>query len=325
MGTRSEVAGERVGYNRGMMPFAPMGLPGKRTPRFRRVDPSPHQITERDLAIAAAVVRHSVLSSVQIDRLFPEDSRQQLRRRLKLLYNLGILEKPQSQTFAANLGAYHVYTPGHRVGRFVPGARPKTLDGALPHLLHALAVSDFLVSAEVACREFAEDGLTYLPSEHILRMAPLTTQTERMPAAWPVELRYGGTRKTFYVQPDGIFGIAVPGAVKFFMLEVDNGTMPVVRRTPYQTSLLRKLLAYAETHRAGIHQSRYGMGNMRTLFVVPNAERRETLKRAFREQVPGAPPQLFLVIDQAGLAAVGGNVLFAKWQDMDGVERLLVE
>lgn len=307
------------------MPSAVMGPSGTRTPRFRRVAPPPHEITGRDLAIVAAVVRHGVLNSVQIDRLFPGDSQQQLRRRLKLLYNLGALERAEAQRAAANLGAHYVYTPGPRVGRFVPGARPKEFDGALPNLQHALAVSDFLVSAEVACREFAEDGLTYLPFEHVLRSSPLATQGERMPGAWPVELRYGGTRKTSYVQPDGIFGFQLSNMTKFYMLEVDNGTMPVVRKTPQQTSLLRKLLAYGETHRAEIHKDRFGMGNMRALFVVPSAERRETLKRAFRERVPGVSPQLFLAIDQAGLARVGGNVLLAKWQDMDGTERLLVE
>jgi hypothetical protein len=109
------------------------------------------------------------------------------------------------------------------------------------------------------------------------------------------------------------------------MLEVDNGTMPVVRRTLQQTSLLRKLLAYAETHRADIHKSRFSMGNMRVLFVVPSADRRETLKQAFHERVPGISPQIFLAIDRAGLAEAKGNVLLARWQDMEGRERLLVE
>lgn len=308
------------------MPFDVMTPPGTRTPRFRRVPPPPHELTERDFAIVAAVVRHGgVLSSTMIDRLFPGDSEQQLRRRLKLLYNLGALERPLSQRVVANMGTHYVYTPGPRVGRFVPGARPKDYDGNLPNLLHALSVSDFLVSAEVACRELAEDGLTYLPFERILRDAPLKTQSERMPGVWPVDLRYGATRKTSYVQPDGIFGLQLLNSEKFYMLEVDNGTMPVVRRTLQQTSLLRKLLAYAETHRAEIHKIRFDMGNMRVLFVVPSADRRETLRRAFRERVPGISPQIFLTIDQAGLAEVKGNVLLAGWQDMDGTERLLVD
>lgn len=308
------------------MPVEAMAPKGTRTPRFRRVPPPPHELTERDFAIVAAVVRHGgVLSSTMIDRLFPGDSEQQLRRRLKLLYNLGALERPLSQRVAANMGKHYVYTSGPRVGRFVPGARPKEYDGNLPNLRHALAVSDFLVSAEVACRELSKDGLSYLAFEHILRTAPLKTQGERMPGEWPVELRYGGARKTSYVQPDGIFGFQLLNAAKFYMLEVDNGTMPVVRRTLQQTSLLRKLLAYAETHRADIHKSRFGMGNMRVLFVVPSADRRETLRRAFRERVPGISPQIFLAVDQAGLAEAKGNVLLARWQDMEGRERILVE
>ena len=67
------------------------------------------------------------------------------------------------------------------------------------------------------------------------------------------------------------------------------------------------------------------MGNMRVIFVVPSAERRETLRRAFRERVPGVSPQIFLAMDRAGLAEAKGNVLLARWQDMEGRERLLVE
>ena len=294
-----------AGYNGGMMPFDVMAPPGTRTPRFRRVAPPPHELTERDLAIVAAVVRHGVLSSTH-DR--PSVPRGQPAAASSAAQAPLQPRRPRAPALPAR-GSQHGralrYTPGPRVGRFVPGARPKEYDGNLPNLLHALAVSDFLVSAEVACRELAEDGLTYLPFERILRDAPLKTQGERMPGVWPVDLRYGGARKTSYVQPDGIFGFQLLNA-KFYMLEVDNGTMPVVRRTPQQTSLLRKLLAYAETYRADIHKSRFGMGNMRVLFVVPSAERRETLRRAFRERVPGISPQIFLAIDQAGLAEANG-------------------
>ena len=70
-------------------------------------------------------MRHGVLSSTPIDLLFPGDSPQQLRRRLKLLYNLGALERPLSQRVVANMGAHYSYTPEPRIGRFVLGARPR--------------------------------------------------------------------------------------------------------------------------------------------------------------------------------------------------------
>lgn len=351
-----------------MMPAVVKGRPGARKPRFRRVAPPPHEITERDLEIVCAVARLNVVRSTHFDRLFPQRSRQQTRRRLQILYHAGVLERPKAQKLSflsgqlfgnndegrptplqeavksmrlpiygsvtpsrkAQLDHNYLYTLGPKGSSLLrrhgyPAVRPKEFDGAFPNLMHAAAITDFLVSAEVACREFAEDGLTYLPFEHILRTGPLKTQGERMPGVWPVDLRYGGTRKTSYVQPDGIFGFQLLNTKKFYMLEVDNGTMPVVRKTPQQTSLLRKLLAYGETHRAEIHKDRFGMGNMRALFVVPSAGRRENLKRAFREHVPGVSPQLFLTIDQAGLAEAKGNVLLARWQDMEGTERLLVE
>ena len=131
------------------------------------------------------------------------------------------------------------------------------------------------------------------------------------------------------MQPDAIFALALRNAAKLFMLEVDNGNMPVVRHDLHQTSLMRKLLAYAETDRSGVPASRFGMDSMRALFVVPSRERADTLLHALQRLVASmvslASPQLFLVIDRASLHGADGGFLLAKWRDANGVERLLFE
>ena len=138
-----------------------------------------------------------------------------------------------------------------------------------------------------------------------------------------------GNSLTSHIQPDAIFGLTLAGAAKLFMLEIDNGTMPVLRRTPYQTSLLRKLLGYAQTHKTEIYRTRFGMANLRVLFVVPTRERADMLLRALRELVvhPGSniPPRLFLVIDQPSLHGAEDGFLLAKWRDAKGAELLLFE
>ncbi len=43
-------------------------------------------------------------------------------------------------------------------------------------------------------------------------------------------------------------------------LEVDCGTMPVVRSNPNQTSYIRRLLAYSHTHDQYLLHKHYGIG-----------------------------------------------------------------
>lgn len=57
----------------------------------------------------------------------------------------------------------------------------------------------------------------------------------------------GGLFKTASVIPDGLFGLAfADGTASYFMLEIDRGTMPVVRKGTNRTSFARKLKTYYE-------------------------------------------------------------------------------
>lgn len=47
--------------------------------------------------------------------------------------------------------------------------------------------------------------------------------------------------------PDELLGLAFDdGTASYFMLEVDRGTMPVVRKETNRTSFARKLMSYYE-------------------------------------------------------------------------------
>ncbi len=68
-----------------------------RLPRFKRVYPvTPIQLTERDCDILRLVHRHRFLHSQQIVALMG-GSRQQVVRRLQVLFHHGYLERPRAQ------------------------------------------------------------------------------------------------------------------------------------------------------------------------------------------------------------------------------------
>lgn len=67
-----------------------------RTPRFQRVTPPSFCLTDRDFAILQAAATFGTIQSHQLERLI-EGSSQQLRRRLKLLFNAGYLGRPRCQ------------------------------------------------------------------------------------------------------------------------------------------------------------------------------------------------------------------------------------
>ena len=313
-----------------------MSVP-KRLPRFRRGKTRPFQFQERDYEIVRSIGLLRVAQSAHIDRLFPGASPDNLRRRLYYLFHNGYLVRPKAQ--AGEL-VYHegssrmVYTLAPKGAQLLMEREglqvaAKAADSELPHLKHALLVTDFMVAMHEACA--ASEHLRLVSQSEILAGAPAATQGERRPSVWRVEIDYRGVRKALHLEPDGIFAIAhaelaPPQDRKFFFLEIDRGTMPIVRGRVDQTSILRKLLAYGATYRAGIHRERFGLDNMRVLMVGKTGERVRGMIDAFQEHLSGkVSPRLFLAADRRALFGNPASLLAARWQDMAGEERSLFE
>ena len=83
-----------------------------------------------------------------------------------------------------------------------------------------------------------------------------------------------------------------------FCLEVDRGTMPVVRSNPAQSSFYRKLLAYHETWRSGQHVRELGWRRFRVLTLTSSLERRDHLVEVCREVVASGGSGLFMFADR---------------------------
>lgn len=252
-----------------------------RLPRFRRASaPAAMRLTERDREILRAVHRHRFLRSLHICALV-SGSRQQLLRRLKLLYHHGYLERPRAQIdyYHYGRGRHFVYGLADKGAAalkqelgaaFNPNdwsARNRTV-GRL-FLEHALLVSDVMVAMELACRE---KGIRLLNEPEL---APEPDPGEpRRPFQWRVSLRSGPKLTT---TPDRVFALESNGTRAYFFLEADRGTMPVRRKNLSQTSFYRKLLAYEATWSQSIHQKRFGFSRFRVLTMTTSEARVNSL------------------------------------------------
>lgn len=292
-----------------------------RRPRFERTSIRHMILTPRDLDILRAIYRYRFLHSIHLATL-SGGSQQAILRRLQLLFHHGYLDRPPMQLDWYTKGSEPmVYALGRRGAEVLEaegqarrgGVRWDAKNRHLSRLFlhHTLAVAEVMVAFEVACRD--RDDVQFIPSEEVLSGAP--EPTRRLPFRWQIEVRHSGKLHRLGVEPDRVFGLRFKGRPEgrqsaFFFLEVDRGTMPVVRRSLAQTSFFRKLLAYQETWLRGLHKSRLAMPNFRVLSVTTSGERVQHLIGACRS-LPGIGSQVFLFADYVGLRR--DDILEQEW------------
>lgn len=301
------------------------------SPRFERIEPPAYQITSRDLDFLETLGRHEILQSTHFEALFPDASPDNLRCRFYAFFHAGLVARPEAKVdyllrHRGSLAMAYVLTDaGAQLIAETRGVlfthKPDELK--LGQLLHRLEISDVQVALEAACRR--SPPFLVEPLEDILTRAPSATRIDPTPATWQVELHYRGVYYTFRLTPDRIFALAHrervlrdPRTRKYFFLEVDRGTMPVVRQDLYYTSILRKYLTYVATYHSNIHSDRFAMTNMRVLFVGKTKKRIDNMITAFQEHMIGSvSPQLFLFADHPTLVA-HRDVLHYPWLDGEG-------
>jgi hypothetical protein len=300
-----------------------MSNPQIRRPRFERAPVRRVILTSRDLAILRAVHKHRLLRSTHLVALVG-GSRQATLRRLQLLFHHGYLDRPPMQldwyargseplVYAlGNRGAEVLETEGYlRRGGVRWDTKNRNLSRVFLH--HTLAVSEVMVAFEVACR--TREGVRFIPPEEILARAPEATRRLRLPFRWQVEVRHSGAPYRLGVEPDGVFGLHFEGEPEnrhraYFFLEADRGTMPVRRRELAQTSFLRKVMAYQEIWKQGLHRRHLGIANFRVLTVTTSSERVGHLVAASRSLLGGGA-RLCLFSDQEKLRYA--DILAHEW------------
>jgi hypothetical protein len=234
----------------------------QRLPRFKRAPEvaGSFQFTPRDLELIRHVAEHRFIKSEWLIKLVG-GSRQQILRRLNLLYHHGYLERPRCQ-----LDYYHQGGSKSLVyGLASRGAGRLRRDLNMPFermdwttrnkrvgrlfLEHTLMISDFMAALEQECRSRNDVRLIY--GNDLVK--PHGCKFHREPFRWTVDIP-GKARVV--VVPDKVFALdttLTDGVVRtHYFLEADRGTMPVCRSSQKSTSLKRKLQAYRRMGSKGI-------------------------------------------------------------------------
>ncbi len=292
-----------------------MPRPQQRLPRFTRDSEAAgsFQITARDIEILRHVAEHRFIRSEWLVKLIG-GSRQQLLRRLNLLYHHSYLERPRAQ-----LDYYHESGSKSLVyGLASRGAGRLRRDLNMPFermdwttrnkgvgrlfLEHTLMVSDFMAALELDCHNRPDVRLLYA---HELPQ-PKGRENHREPFRWTVDL--AGKRRVGVV-PDKVFALEVThsdGRIErtHYFLEADQGTMPIERRDLRQSCVLRKLKSYEGTYATGIHRTRLGAERFRVLIITPQTTRAQNIREAVANLEKGR--RLFFVFSDDDWRACDG-------------------
>jgi hypothetical protein len=292
----------------------------------RRIDPKPMTLTTRDLRHLARVARYRFLTSAQLAAL-DGGSPQNVVRSLRLLFDHGYLDRPASHLVMVPLqgtrplvyalgqrGARALRAHGHLVDDRVDWSEKNKRAGAV-FIEHTLAISEFLSGLEVACR--TRDGVELLHEEQVLEGAPEATRRAREPLRFAVDKTVMGRRQRFSVVPDGLFGLRfADDSASYFMLEIDRGTIPILRSdgkgsSAWQKSITYKLATYWEGWKAGRHVEQFGLKQMRVLMLTTSAERMKHMLGVVDELTQGRGSAFFLFGHAAQLR--GADPLGVTW------------
>jgi len=240
-------------------------------------------LTSRDVEIFRQLSRYQFLRSNFLYAFAGGDSETRFKERLGNLYHEGFIDRPARQWELANCRyvptIYELGTGGRRAlqEQGVADIQPITFlaQGAQRQFSHAAMICDILASVELAARGSV---VRFIPWPEILAKAPETTRKSERPYEIPFtsgrSVPQGGPMSA--IVPDGLFGLQYsqtnPVSYRFFALEADRATMPVTRSDPSQSSILRKIAAYHDIMRAGLHKQRWKIPNLVVLTVTTNAQ-----------------------------------------------------
>lgn len=232
---------------------------GKRLSKFRRIaNAVPHVLTDRDMAIVAAVADYRLLSRSQIQRLLGFGATTRVNFRLQKLFHNGYLRRYYLPTLKGSSQAiYTLDTAGvpvaaERLGKNTKSFwKPKALHPFF--LAHQLAVNDVRIAFELAARAHEDHQLLqWLPEEECYD-----------------RFFFAGHWRS--LTPDAFLRYRVGRQVLSAFVEVDRGTMPNRR-------FKEKVERYFAYDVSGRYASRYKGQRFRVLVIAQSQARLENLK-----------------------------------------------
>ena len=295
----------------------------RRSRMARRPSHKSIELTGRDLAIFRLLDRYRYLRSTHLHALAGGKSAKRFAERLGHLYHEGgYVDRPAQQWQTINArympAVYGLGAAGERAlaERGVAAAASPLLrkgrTGEARQYHHELMVCDIVSSIEIGVR--ADPSLRFIPWPEILAKAPEATRRLERPFALPVSVSYTCPRTKEAQRcdrplvPDAVFGIdyARGGAkaYRFFALEADRNSEPVVRSNLHQTSYLRKILQYREAAAQAAYRTHWGLPNLLVLTVTTNRRHMANMMQLVREQTDGRGSTSLLFKTMPSLASL---------------------
>ncbi len=271
------------------------------------------------------LARHRFLRSTHIAALVGR-SLDRTNDRLSCLFHAGYVDRPRAQLdyYPTSGSATLVYALADRGARLlierdgiafadVAWSR-KNREAGRPFIEHQLAIVDFAVAIEGAVRTPPDIRLI----RHDEIVAALPTRT-RNAISFKVKVAERGMVRERAVVPDFTFGLTLADrSRRYFMVEIDRGTMPVVRSNPSQTSFEQKMRAYLIAHAAKQHERLLGWKAFRVLTVTTDHRRMLSMMEALRAlRVPHSPGAGLLLFVTAG-ELCSNDPLSHTWHDGNG-------
>jgi hypothetical protein len=271
-----------------------------RRPRFRRAsEPPAFRLTDDDVAIVRHLASHRFLRSTHVAALVGR-SLDRTNDRLAKLFHAGYIDRPRAQLdrFPSTGSSHFVYALADRGARILtehdgiefpnPEWSRKNREARRPFIEHQLEIVDFRVALQCAADN---RGVRVLHPEDLIAASPPGTQRARDPLALKVKLSQRGPPRDIGLIPDLVFGLMfADGTRRFYMVEIDRGTMPIVRRDLTQTSFEKKMRAYLAAHAAGVHEKHFGWKAFRVLVVTTDPRRLQSMTDALRQlHIPRSP------------------------------------
>jgi len=229
-----------------------MAAKPQRRPRFRRAsEPPAFRLTDDDVEIVRQLARHRFLRSTHVAALVGR-SLDRTNDRLSRLFHAGYLDRPRAQLdyYPSAGSAPIVYALADRGARLlierdgvafanVEWSR-KNREARRPFIEHQLEIMDFYVALQ--CSAHGRPGLRVIHADELIAKFPDQTTNPHNPFGLRARLIHAGTVHETGIVPDLAFGLAfADGSRRCFMVEIDRGTMPVVRADLTQTSFGRKM------------------------------------------------------------------------------------
>ena len=315
-------------YN-GCMEMQSPAAPTRR-PRFRRAqEPPAFRVTDDDVQIVRQLARHRFLRSTHIAALVGR-SLDRTNDRLSRLFHAGYLDRPHAQLdrFPSAGSSHFVYALADRGARLliecdgiefanVEWSRKNRLAGR-PFIEHQLEIMEFYVDLQCAARARADVQLIH--PEELVATFPDQRPTARNAFTLKVTLSHRGVMHETGLVPDFAFGLTLTdGSRRYFLVEIDRGTMPVVRSDIFrQTSFEEKMRAYLTAHAAKQHERQFGWNTFRVLTITTDDRRARSMTEALRQlrvaHSPGASLFFFATRDELRAS----DPLAHTWHDGNG-------